>query len=82
MCRDMLSLITKQLENKNFSIDFKLIISDDEEVYASIAFTDDIGLVEEGPVAVINAQEMIIEYENLCDAVGIKLIQINKNYKA
>jgi len=43
-------------------------VSNSKEWCTSVAFVDDIDLVEEGPEAATQMQEMIIEYDNLYSA--------------
>ena len=77
MCRYMSCLMIKQLENKNYGIRMKSATSENVERCSAVAFVDDIDLVEDGPKAEENMQNMIKEYDDLHSASGGK-IEIKK----
>ena len=77
MYRDISCLIIRQLEKKNFGVNVESAVSNSKEQCTSVAFVDDIDLVEEGLEAATQMQEMIVEYDNLYSATRGH-IQINK----
>jgi len=76
----MSCLIIKVLENMNFGIKIKSRVSNAQELCTSVAFVDNIDLLEDGPQVQIKMQSMIVEYDDLHSASGGHVENSKTNY--